>query len=150
MNAAFMERLILPRISQSPNYIGEEPPCDPAARLRRNGSLSLSSSEASPPHTFTLSQQRPGHLQFLQRNSPAYFGTPKWPRGCRVTQLEPDWTRMPTRLRHEHHAIGAGPASAPRLGSAARPGPPHDSRPAARSEERRVGKECRFRWSPDE
>src|SRR2546430_7778178 len=47
--------------------------------------------------------------------------------------------------RHEHHLDGCGRRRRPRPEAPAREG---RHRCAARSEERRVGEECRSRWSP--
>src|SRR5256885_14792120 len=52
-------------------------------------------------------------------------------------------SRCPVALR-----AGQRPPSARRCGTAGPPCRPQARRRAARSEERRVGKECRSRWSP--
>src|SRR2546426_11693091 len=44
--------------------------------------------------------------------------------------------------------VGTGPFPVGLLGPALRSHEPGDTRPPGRSEERRVGKECRSRWSP--
>src|SRR3989441_7983994 len=57
----------------------------------------------------------------------------------------PGWRGGGDRSRGD----GADPRRLPRGARAARPaGPPDDASGGCRSEERRVGKECRSRWAP--
>src|SRR5439155_17435157 len=71
----------------------------------------------------------------------------RWPRDWSSDVCSSDLRRAHRPLRGERHRLRPRPPSHPRDGR--RPERGHrQAVPQPRSEERRVGKECRSRWSP--
>ena len=97
--------------------------------------------------------ERESTVQFVREQTEMYYNKPEWLVHFPVDRPESFKNRLHRMYRHSAYLINLGTNLSATLAIAGQPAPPvlrwnADSYNLRRSEERRVGKECRSRWSP--